>query len=286
MNRQRMLDAIQAGPPFQGVIMRDASGFSRRDGDEAFGELKRIAQTGVEVSFYQDGTRFEYGNFAANITGFVKAEMNAELRRQIAKWTRDAMEKKARAGFVTRGRLFGFDNVRVDGHVERRVNSNEAAIVRRIFQMVADGAGTKAIAKRLNAERAPCPRPQRGRPAGWVPSSVRAILLRETYRGRIVWGRTKGRNEAGERKASRRPDREWLTVPAEHLRIVSDALWTAAHRRMAATAATYLKTPDGQLHGRPPTGIGSRYLLTGLSACACGSGFMAHSRLSGRTRWL
>lgn len=54
---------------------------------------------------------------------------------------------------------------------------------------------------------------------------------------------------------------------------------------MAATAATYLKTTDGKLHGRPPTSIESRYLLSGLSACRCGSGFMAHSRLSGRTRW-
>ena len=69
----------QAGPPFRVLIMRDASRFSRRDGDEAFGELKRIAQAGVAIWFYQDGTRFEFGTFAANVIGFVQAEMNAEF---------------------------------------------------------------------------------------------------------------------------------------------------------------------------------------------------------------
>jgi len=81
INRQRLLDALSTGrAPVQVLMMRDASRFSRRDGDEAFGKVKRIAQAGVKVWFYQDGTRFEYGNFAANITGIVRAEMNAEFR--------------------------------------------------------------------------------------------------------------------------------------------------------------------------------------------------------------
>ena len=67
--RPRLLDMISAGPPFQVLVVRDASRFSRRDGDEAFGELKRIAQAGIAVWLYQDGTAFEWGNFTANITG-------------------------------------------------------------------------------------------------------------------------------------------------------------------------------------------------------------------------
>ena len=74
VNRQRLLDVVATDPPpFTVLIMRDASRFSRRDGDEAFGELKRLAQRGVSVWFYQDGTSFEYGTFAANITGIVRA---------------------------------------------------------------------------------------------------------------------------------------------------------------------------------------------------------------------
>jgi len=62
VGRQRLLDAIHARPPFQALILRDASRFSRRDGDEAFGELKAIARAGVEVWFYQDGEPFAFGS--------------------------------------------------------------------------------------------------------------------------------------------------------------------------------------------------------------------------------
>ena len=125
--------------------MRDASRFSRRDGDEAFGELKRLAQAGVEIWFYQDGDALHVRHTSAdNVVGFVRAEMNAEYRRQIAKWTQEAMVRKAKAGHVTGGRVFGYDNVRVDGHVERRINEPEADVVRRIFDLCAAGPATRA----------------------------------------------------------------------------------------------------------------------------------------------
>lgn len=296
VNRQRLLDAIRNRPPFDVLIMRDASRFSRRDGDEAFGELKRIAQAGVKIWFYADQTMFEFGTFAANITGIVRAEMNAEYRRQIAKWTKEAMLRKARAGHVTGGRVFGYDNVDVmpDGRhlprasgekrrpeavrVERRINEEEAAVVVRIFEMAAAGAGFKRISKRLNDERVPSPRAQQGRPHGWAASSIRPVLFRTLYRGVITWGKSVQRDESGAPCYRRQPPEEWLTVPVEHLRIVPDTLWQAAHARIAAAAAVYFGTTDGRRWGHPAVGVESKYLLSGLSTCACcGSGLMAHS---------
>ncbi len=99
-------------------------------------------------------------------TGIVRAEMNAEFRRQIAKWTYEAMERKARAGYVTGGRVFGYDNVRVNGHVERRANEVEANIVQRIYELYATGHGLPTIAHTLNADGASCPRAQQGRVNG------------------------------------------------------------------------------------------------------------------------
>ena len=43
----------------------------------------RLAQRGIEIWFYQDGTRFSFRSFGENVVGFVRAEMNAEFRRQI-----------------------------------------------------------------------------------------------------------------------------------------------------------------------------------------------------------
>src|SRR5204863_4271100 len=99
--RTRMLDLIfrsNGRPPFDVLIMRDASRFSRRDGDEAVTELKSIAKAGISIWFYADQTQFAYGDLGSNVIGFMKSEMAAEFRRQVAMWTREAMLRKAKAG--------------------------------------------------------------------------------------------------------------------------------------------------------------------------------------------
>jgi len=284
VNRQRLLDVLATGrPPFQVLIMRDASRFSRRDGDEAFGELKRLAQSGVTVWFYQDGTAFEYGNFAANITGIMRAEMNAEFRRQIGKWTREAMVRKAKAGHVTGGRVFGYDNLKVDGHVERRINGPQAEVVRRIFALCAAGTGYARIAKQLNAEHAPAPRSQQQRPAGWSPSSIYEVLHRPLYRGEVVWNKTRKRDAEGKTAVTSRPEEEWLHVDRPELRIVSDEVWTAAHRRLDGARIQYERVTGG--HRRPHRDRDSKYLLTGFGRCAlCSGGLHVRSRSHGRRR--
>ena len=94
-----------------------------------------------------------------------------ELEREKARQrTYDAMARKA-GGHVTGGRVFGYDNVEVCGpdgarsHVTRRINEAEAAVVRRIFALCAEGAGLTRITKTLNEEGAPSPRPQQDRPS-------------------------------------------------------------------------------------------------------------------------
>ena len=83
----------------------------------------------------------------------------------------------------------------------------------------------------LNAEGAPAPRSQQGRPRAWVPSSVHAVLFRPRYRGEIVWNQTQKRDQWGQQRASDRREEQWVRVPAPHLRIVPEELWQAAHAK-------------------------------------------------------
>jgi hypothetical protein len=50
--------------------------------------------------------------------------------------------------------------------VERRINEVEAAMIRRIFDLCASGAGCTRIAKTMNGEHAVCPRSRTVRRAG------------------------------------------------------------------------------------------------------------------------
>ena len=58
--------------------------------------------------------------------------------------------------------MFGYDNVDVVGpdgrrsHVERCINEAEASVVRRIFDLRAEGVGQVRIAHMLNAEGVQC----------------------------------------------------------------------------------------------------------------------------------
>lgn len=181
---------------------------------------------------------------------------------------------------MTGGTVFGYDNVEVtEGgerqHVERRINSEQAAIVHRIFQMAAQGLGYRKIALQLNGEGVSAPRPRRAHlPQSWCPSSVREILHRELYRGMTIWGRVKKRDSWGMKKYLEQPDDKWLRVPTPHLQVVSDELWSTVQERLAGSKDAYLKCTQGRPGGRPVNGTESRYLLSGLAECAHCSGTM------------
>jgi site-specific DNA recombinase len=277
VSRQRLIDLILSGrAPFQVLILRDRSRFSRRDGDESFTELKQIAQAGVQVWFYSDGTRFEYGSLASNVVGFLHGEFAAEYRRAVAASTYEAHVRRAKAGFVTGGRCFGYTNIRDASGVRREINPDEAAIVQRIFELTASGVGLTGIAKRLNDEGAACPRAQRGRPGGWAPSSVREVLHRDVYRGLVTWNKTKKRDATGEARQTTRPRTEWIHTEAPHLRIIPDALWDAVHRQLRQRYDRAVK---------PAEYTRNRYLLTGVLKCGvCGGGMEVRRQKFGRRR--
>ena len=198
---------------------------------------------------------------------------------------------RQRRGTSPGGRVFGYDNVEIlgpsgeRGHVERRINEAEAAVVRKIFELCAVGEGLKGIAKRLNAAGAPTPRAQQGRRSGWAPSSVREVLHRSLCRGEIVWNRTKKRDAWGQKRRHARPEADWLSIPVEALRIVPEALWRAVHARMTERRSNYDRWKCGEGGVPDGRGVRTRYFLTGFGRCAvCGGSMQAVSRASSAGR--
>jgi len=120
------------------------------------------------------------------------------MERELARTrTRETMRRKAQEGHVAGGTVFGYRNVRDNSHVSRVVNEQEAAAVRRIFELCANGLGYLKIRQVLNAEGAPAPTPRRDRPRGWTASSIREVLHRNLYRGRVVYGKTRWQDREG-----------------------------------------------------------------------------------------
>lgn len=286
----RFMAALRPRPAFQVVVMMESSRLGR-EAIQTAAALQQIVAAGVRVFYYLDDREETLLSALDKMMLFLRSHVDESERERSRTRTYDALLQKAKAGHVTGGRLFGYENMDVAGqngkrsHVERRILEAEAAVVRRIFELSADGRGYSAITKLLNAEAAPSPRAQLGRPRAWAPSSVREVLYRTSYRGEIRWSQTRKRDTWGKVKQAERPKAEWVTVPAPHLRIVSDALWAAAHARLRAAEALYLQTTGGVRHGRPSPDVESKYLLTGLARCGdCGGSMYVKKRKVGTER--
>jgi DNA invertase Pin-like site-specific DNA recombinase len=222
----RLMNALRPRPAFQVLVMSEESRLGREAIETAYA-LKQIVQAGVRVWFYLEDRERTLVSPTEKIMLSLATFADELEREKVRQRVHDAMSQKARRGYVTGGKTFGYDNVTIttgDGkrsHVERRVNEPEAAVVRRIFEMSAAGTGYSRIAKLLNAEGAPAPRPKCGRPAGWSPSTVKVILDRRLYLGELVWNRRKKRDAWGHRAPHVRPESEWIRTSAPHLRVVS-----------------------------------------------------------------
>ncbi len=290
----RLMNALKPRAPFGVLIMSEESRLGREQIETAYA-LKQITDAGVRVFFYLEDRERTLDNamdkVMLSLTNFA-AEMEREKASQR---TRDAMERKARAGHVTGCKVYGYNNVEmlsepgVDGqrkrlYVRREINPAEAATVRRIFELCAAGKGLTRIAKALNGEGVAAPRQST---RGWAPTAIREMLYRPLYRGQIVWNKSQKTSRGGTKKQCRLPEDKWLCVDAPELRIVTEDLWQAAHARLRQAQDVFVRgTQSGQLAGRPSRlDIESKYLLSGLAYCTkCGGSLTARTRTNGNTR--
>lgn len=280
----RLMNALKPRAPFQVLIMSEESRLGRESIETAY-SFKKIMDAGARVFFYLDDRERTLDSptekIMLSLAGFAD-ELEREKARQR---TYDAMLRKFRNGHVVGSKVFGYTNHEVVGadgkrsHVERIINEAEAAVVRRVFELCAEGYGYTRIAKLLNAEGVPSPRPRRNRPVGWAPTSVYEVLRRPLYRGDVVWGRSRKHYRSGQLHTTKRPSSDWLVREAPELRIVSDELWTAAHARLTKIRERLEQSGGGRLSRRRD--IDSRYLLPGFAVCAsCGGGLGVFSRVS------
>lgn len=260
----RLMNALTPRPPFQFLIMSEDSRLGRESIETSY-VLKQIIDADVRVFLYLEDRERTLDNalekVMVSLTGFA-----SELERERAKQrTYDAMLRKAKAGHVTGGLVYGYNNQEVKSaegsrlHVLRVVNPKEAEMVRQIFDMYAGGLGCVRITKQLNTEGVPAPRQS---PRGWAPSAVREILRRVLYKGEILWNQNEKIIKKGTQTRRKRAEKDWIRIDAPDLRIITPDVWDAVQARISKTKGsdrTAFRDQD------------SKYLLTGMARCAhCG----------------
>ena len=269
----RLMDAaLSPSRPFDIILLDDSSRLARNTKD-ALSIFEKLNFAGIRLIAVSQGIDSE--NEQAHVLVTVHGMVDSLYVKELAKKTHRGLEGLMLRGQHTGGRCFGYDSVPVAGTTGKQlvINENEAVVVRRIFEMSAEGQSLKAIAKTLNSEHIPPPRPRAGkRYATWCPTCIRAMLRRDLYVGKVIWNSSRFVKVPGTNKRVRRarPQSEWRTVVHPELQIVSDELWQRVRDRQEHVRKTYgVREGGGVLI---PRSVTSPYLLSGLLKCGlCGA---------------
>ena len=312
-NRPGLLRLMASLKKFDVVVMSEISRLGRDMVRNAV-VIDELRGASVQIWYYLTAEQ-EHADTPEQRIMVTLRSFAAEVERaKISQRTRDALERKALRGQNAGGRVYGYRNVWVMEDGERRVappgarkpeavvcteyeiDEQEAAVVRGIFRAYMDGRGLRTLAKALNGDpdhrdvldryfggRTPPP-PWKGT-RSWAPTSIREMLYRERYRGKIPYGLYRKAYRGGTRTRERQET--FHLVDAPELRIVPEDLWQAVHERTRGERGAYFAATAGKSTERPDTGRASKYLLSGLMRCTCCGGAMVGTSIaygSGRTR--
>lgn len=259
-----------------------------RDIEHAGALLKRLERAGVALYSVSDG--IDTSQTGARLTYAMKAVFADNYLDELGEKTLRGLEGRARNGFSTGGRTYGFRTEPVPDGLGGVVGHKyvlcpeEAAVVVRMFEESKSGTSLTDIARGLNRDKIPSPRavpPKRMRkpkffPKGWSASTVRAILHNGAYIGERKykerqWFKVTDLGRDTEPRVSRRRDpSEVMTVKCP--RIVDQQLWDDVQDRLRAVRAFYTKKKDGTPKGRAAApGRATTHLLSGVMQCMCGA---------------
>jgi site-specific DNA recombinase len=256
---QAMMQAA-AGRAFECIIIEDVDRFAR---DQAGWHTarKRLDFLGVQI--------IDARGIIGRLDGSFRALMAEHHIDNLIIHTKRGMAAQIKRGLAAGGLTYGYDAV-TGTPGARRINEDQAAIVRRIFTEYVAGRGALQIVRELNAEAIAPPRGRDWRPSVLIGNPARGygILCNPLYDGRLVWNRVRMVKDpdSGKRLSRSNSQAEWLTTPIEELRIIERETFAEAQRIRAERSKA-----SGGRRKLP------KQLLSGLIKCgACGASMVIH----------
>jgi DNA invertase Pin-like site-specific DNA recombinase len=256
----RLIAAAKSTPrPFDVIVAWNEDRISR-EGIPYLTLLDKLDKLGLKVWYADKDREAKIEEFGDIIVEAVNAGRAREHARVTAKDTRAGRVKRfreieawcsGRAPYGYRGERQG--DIKT-GHTVLVIEPDQAAVVQRIFKLIADGQNIRVIRSQFNAERVPAPTRDKQRSGEWAVWSVTKICRNRTYIGETSLN--------GETRQS------------DSLRIIKQPLWEKVQRVLDANVKKYSSHRDasGRLSGRPEGGRLTQYLYSDLLVCgSCGS---------------
>ena len=165
---------------FDLIVTRELSRFARNTVD-ALNATRELKQYGVEVYFVNDGIWTMDGDGEVRLTIMASIAQD-ESRKTIERVKAGQKMSREKGVLYGSGNIIGYD--RVDGTYV--INEEQAATVRRIFNLYAEGHGETTVAKMLIEEN----RKDGGGCLSWTASKVSRVLRKPTYKGYMTYNKS------------------------------------------------------------------------------------------------
>ena len=277
---QKMLAEIEAG--HVGILLtKDLSRLGRNSAMVGLYTTYTFPQNGVRYIAINDGFDTEDQLSVGNDMAGIRNWFNEFFAKDTSRKIRAINQAKGQRGVpLTSNVPYGYVKDPVDPK-HWLVDSEAAAVVKRIFGMCMEGRGPHQIAAQLTAEgvlnptsykqrqglNTPGPTPEK--PCYWGSGTVQMILERREYTGCTVNFRTY-RNSIWDKKKRENPEEKQAVFPDTHEAIIEKAIFDRVQEIRQ------------QRHRRTGTGVST--MFSGLVYCAdCGARMNFSATGAGRT---
>jgi site-specific DNA recombinase len=233
------------------VLVCDELSRLGRDSLELAHVQSRVETTGIRlitadglIDSSRDGWQLHFG-----FSSIMSAHFLRETSYRVTRGMRGQLER----GFMIAAAPFGYTSIRSDADDGTRwvIDLDAAKWVKEIYAQRRKGLSFSAIARFMNKNGIPSPRPSRlGGVRYWRPATVRQLVSNQIYKGLFLYN-----GSAFTKAKARRQNKSVETTPFERpeLRIVDDATWNECNT----------------LSSKRPLRSGAKHLLAGL--CTCGT---------------
>lgn len=204
---------------FDLIVTRELSRFARNTVD-ALNATRELKQYGVEVYFVNDGIWTMDGDGEVRLT--IMASIAQDESRKTSERVKAGQKMSREKGVLYgSGNIIGYD--RVDGTYV--INEEQAATVRRIFNLYAEGHGETTVAKMLIEEN----RKDGGGGLSWTASKVSRVLRKPTYKGYMTYNKSHIDDFLSHNRINH-SEEDFVLVKGNFEPIVSEELWKPAIR--------------------------------------------------------
>ena len=240
---QRMMSDIDEGK-INLVVVKDLSRFGRE-----------YAQMGIYIEHYFEENNVRFISVGENIDTINGTDnimlpftnvINSLYARDCSRKTKAAQRARAKDGKYMSGHpLFGYIKDPNDKH-KLIIDPPAAEVIRKIFNMFAEGVGYVRMTKILREQKILNPQAYFNQnnpdyyksdywrqPFDWHATSVRSILNNEEYLGKTVFGKTVSKGFHSKKRIAV-PREDWIVVEETHEPLITQETWDIVHKLMSS----------------------------------------------------